>query len=85
MLTKMEKELANQEASIKATVAERKRQGEREVLAAEHLLKNVKASFRVQKEVLDTEQDKMVMEIQAILKNDELQWEQIKTQVSYRL
>lgn len=66
-------------------MAEKKRQGEREVLAAEHLLKNVKGAFRVQKEELDKEQERMVKEIQAILKNDELQWEQIKTQVRYRL
>ena len=81
----MENEILIQEASIKAVIADRKRQADREVQAAEHLLKNVKGSFRVQKEKLDVDQEKIVKEIQSILKNDELQWEQIKTQVKYRL
>jgi len=55
------------------------------VLAAEHLLKNVKGAFRVQKEQLDKDQDRLVKEIQAYLKNDELQWSQIIVQVRYRL
>jgi translation elongation factor EF-1beta len=55
------------------------------VQAAEHLLKNVKGSFRVQKEKLDIDQERLIKEIQAILKNDEMQWEQIKTQVKFRL
>ena len=85
VITKMENEILIQEASIKAVIADRKRQADREVQAAEHLLKNVKGSFRVQKEKLDVDQEKIVKEIQSILKNDELQWEQIKTQVKYRL
>jgi len=60
---------------VKHTISERKRQGEREIQAAEHLLKNVKGSFRVQKQNMDNEQERMIKEIQAILKNDELQWE----------
>jgi hypothetical protein len=85
VITKMENEILIQEANIKAVIADRKRQADREVQAAEHLLKNVKGSFRVQKEKLDVDQEKIVKEIQSILKNDELQWEQIKTQVKYRL
>lgn len=75
VITKMENEILIQEANIKAVIADRKRQADREVQAAEHLLKNVKGSFRVQKEKLDVDQEKIVKEIQSILKNDELQWE----------
>ena len=85
MMTKMETEIEFQEQNIKAIIADRKKQAEREIQAAEHLLKNVKGSFRVQKEKLDVDQEKIIKEIQSILKNDELQWEQIKTQVKYRL
>lgn len=85
MLTKMEREIDFQEQNIKSTIADRKRQAEREVVAAEHLLKNVKGAFRVQKEQLDKDQERIIKEIQAILKNDELQWTQIKTQVRFRL
>ena len=85
MMTKMETEIEFQEQNIKAIIADRKKQGDREIQAAEHLLKNVKGSFRVQKEKLDVDQEKIIKEIQSILKNDELQWEQIKTQVKYRL
>ena len=53
MFTKIEKEIDFQEQNIKATIADRKRQADREVVAAEHLLKNVKGAFRVQKEQLD--------------------------------
>jgi len=49
----MENEILIQEANIKAVIADRKRQADREVQAAEQLLKNVKGSFRVQKEKLD--------------------------------
>ena len=66
-------------------IADRKSQAAREIQAADHLLKNVKGSFRVQKERLDSDQERIIKEIQSILKNDELQWSQIKTQVSYRL
>ena len=45
----MERELDEQEALIRHTITERKKQGEREIQAAEHLLKNVKGAFRVQK------------------------------------
>lgn len=85
MMTKMETEIEFQEQNIKAIIADRKKQADREIQAAEHLLKNVKGSFRVQKEKLDVDQEKIIKEIQSILKNDELQWEQIKTQVKYRL
>ena len=64
---------------MKHTISERKKQAEREIQAAEHLLKNVKGSFRVQKQQMDNEQERLIKEVQAILKNDELQWEQIKT------
>lgn len=47
VITKMENEILIQEANIKAVIADRKRQADREVQAAEHLLKNVKGSFRV--------------------------------------
>ena len=85
MLGKMERELDFQEMNIRAVVQDRRKQGEREVVAAEHLLKNVKGAFRVQKEQLDKDQDRIVKEIQAYLKNDELQWDQILVQVRYRL
>jgi phage terminase small subunit len=75
MMTKMEKEIEFQEQNIKAIIADRKKQADREIQAAEHLLKNVKGSFRVQKEKLDVDQEKIIKEIQSILKNDELQWE----------
>ena len=65
----------DQEQLIKHTITERKKQGEREIQAAEHLLKNVKGSFRVQKQQMDNEQERLIKEVQAILKNDELQWE----------
>jgi hypothetical protein len=35
----------------------------------------VKGAFRVQKQQLDNEQERLIKEVQAILKNDELQWE----------
>ena len=85
MMTKMENEIDFQEQNIKAIIAEWKKQADKEIQSAEHLLKNVKGSFRVQKEKLDVDQEKIIKEIQSILKNDELQWDQIKTQVKYRL
>jgi hypothetical protein len=85
MMTKMEQEMDQQEANIKQIMGESRAQAEREVQAAEHLLKNVKGSFRVQKEKLDVDQERLIKEIQSILKNDGLQWDQIKTQVKYRL
>jgi NADPH-dependent 7-cyano-7-deazaguanine reductase QueF len=45
------------------------------VAAAESLLKNVKGSFRVQKEGLERDEERIIKEIQEVLKNDELQWE----------
>jgi hypothetical protein len=53
MLGKLEKELDAQERNVRAVVADRRRQGELEVDSAQHLLKNVKGAFRVQKEQLD--------------------------------
>ena len=84
-LAQVEGELTDQETLVKHTISERKKQAEREIQAAEHLLKNVKGAFRVQKQQLDNEQERLIKEVQAILKNDELQWEQIKTQTKYRL
>jgi len=75
MMTKMENEIDFQEQNIKAIIAERKKQADKEIQSAEHLLKNVKGSFRVQKEKLDVDQEKIIKEIQSILKNDELQWD----------
>ena len=63
MMTKMEQEIDYQEANIKQIISERKKQADREIQAAEHLLKNVKGSFRVQKEKLDVEQEKLIKEI----------------------
>ena len=74
-LTQVEGELTDQETLVKHTISERKKQAEREIQAAEHLLKNVKGAFRVQKQQLDNEQERLIKEVQAILKNDELQWE----------
>jgi hypothetical protein len=85
MMTKMEQEIDGQEENIKQIILDKKRQANTETQAAEHLLKNVKGSFRVQKEKLDVDQERLIKEIQSILKNDELQWTQIKTQVKYRL
>jgi signal recognition particle receptor subunit beta len=85
MMTKMEHEINCQEENIKQIILDKKRQAHTETQAAEHLLKNVKGSFRVQKEKLDVDQERLIKEIQSILKNDELQWTQIKTQVKYRL
>lgn len=45
----------------------------------------MKGAFRVQKEQLDKDQERLVREIQAYLKNDELQWSQILVQVRFRL
>ncbi len=55
MMSKMESEIDHQEQSIKAIIADRKTQAHREIQAAEHLLKNVKGSFRLQKEKLDVD------------------------------
>lgn len=55
MMTNMENEIDHQEANIKAIITDRKKQADREIQAAEHLLKNVKGSFRVQKDKLDVD------------------------------
>ena len=75
MMTKVESELDFQEANIREVIDGKRRQADREIVAAEHLLKNVKGAFRVQKEKLDNDQERIIKEIQSILKNDDLQWE----------
>ena len=53
MLGKAERVLEIQDIILHKLVEDRRNQGDREITAAEHLLKNVKGSFRVQKEKLD--------------------------------
>eukprot|EP00347_Sterkiella_histriomuscorum_P006836 403351248 len=85
-MTKIERELEKQEVDIKTAINQRKNQIDREITNAENLLRNVKGSYRVQKERLDSEQEVLIKEIQKLLKNDDCIWEQIKvTQVQYRL
>ena len=47
MMTKAEKELDFQEQNIRKVIEDKRKQSEREIVGAEHLLKNVKGSFRV--------------------------------------
>jgi ribosome-associated translation inhibitor RaiA len=49
------------------------------------LLRNVKGSFKVQKEEIDKTETKLIKEIQMLLVNDKAQWSQTKAQIVYRL
>ncbi len=79
MMTKIEQELEHQETDIKTIIQQRKEHSIKEIADADVLLKNLKGAYRVQKSTLNQEQELLIKEIQSFLKNDSMQWDQIKT------
>ena len=84
-MTKVERELEAQESDIRSVLVKRQLQSEREIEDGERLLKNVKGAFRLEREKVNGDQERLIKEIQIVLKNDDMEWKQIKINVRYRL
>lgn len=84
-LTTVEQEFEVQQAKVKQLLEQEKDAVDLQINKQDLLLRNVKQNQLIQGEQNYTIQQKLVREVQLLLQSDKQRWNQIKTQIVYRL
>ena len=81
----MEQQFDAQDREVNQMIDDKTSEAERQLKDSDLLMRNVKGAFQVQHDGIGKSEDKIIREIQLLLLNDKTQWQQIKSQIVFRL